>query len=334
MDKENRNNKNLDNETLGNGKLLNESLHDENLNNENMDNEDIDQLSLANLNSDYCTIIEDLLELYHEGLLSPESQKFVEDHLPECPKCQEKLKALADLSEPEIEIDKKPLTYLKQELKKDRRWSALAAVSALGLALVLLFSFLTWPRYFSYSEDLCEVFKSDDTYAVVFSPEVSRLTSHKSLDPDKGRTIHWVSASTSRLGQLRGKDQKLALSIPKEEFIFYDGPDVDMAVDLVSPGRETNVMVLPRLALNAYFKLAGLVFIVFLAIALLFRPKLSTALKMLALPASYLLGTILIHGISATSHDMLRDFIYILLASAMIYFFFFSLIKLWERKRI
>ncbi|WP_096271227.1 zf-HC2 domain-containing protein [Paucisalibacillus globulus] len=49
-----------------------------------------------------CPIVEDLLPLYHEGLLKPETTEWVEEHLKSCPSCS----ALASISSEPILEDK------------------------------------------------------------------------------------------------------------------------------------------------------------------------------------------------------------------------------------
>ena len=44
--------------------------------------------------SDNCNLIEDLLPLYIEGLVSEETKKEIEEHLKNCDKCSEILKSI------------------------------------------------------------------------------------------------------------------------------------------------------------------------------------------------------------------------------------------------
>ncbi|MBO5572307.1 MAG: zf-HC2 domain-containing protein [Ruminococcus sp.] len=89
-----------------------------------------------------CTIIQDLLPLYCDGLTSPDSNEEIEKHLTECEKCREvydnmKAKEM-NISIPERDV--KPLKAVK------KRNIAKIAAAVLGTAAVLfgLFMFVFW----------------------------------------------------------------------------------------------------------------------------------------------------------------------------------------------
>ena len=89
-----------------------------------------------------CTIIQDLLPLYCDGLTSPDSNKEIEKHLTDCEKCRE---VYDDMKAKEMNIsiperDVKPLKAVK------KRNIAKIAAAVLGTAAVLfgLFMFVFW----------------------------------------------------------------------------------------------------------------------------------------------------------------------------------------------
>ena len=48
-----------------------------------------------------CSVIQDLLPLYHDGVCSPESSAMIEEHLKDCEACQEEFHKLEESPLPE-----------------------------------------------------------------------------------------------------------------------------------------------------------------------------------------------------------------------------------------
>ena len=87
-----------------------------------------------------CGIARDLLPLYQEGMLSPDSVEFLEEHLRTCPACRaEREKLAAEPVPPEEKTEKAPeLERVRWKLRRQRRRTAILAVClALALATAL-----------------------------------------------------------------------------------------------------------------------------------------------------------------------------------------------------
>ena len=90
-----------------------------------------------------CSVIQDLLPLYHDSVCSPESCALIEEHLKDCEACQEEFHKLEESPLPravkeEEEHKSQGLKKVKRTLR--RRWvkvtaAALAAVIALSIPL-------------------------------------------------------------------------------------------------------------------------------------------------------------------------------------------------------
>ena len=90
-----------------------------------------------------CSVIQDLLPLYHDSVCSPESCALIEEHLKDCESCQEEFHKLEESPLPqavkeEEEHKSQGLKKVKRTLR--RRWvkvtaAALAAVIALSIPL-------------------------------------------------------------------------------------------------------------------------------------------------------------------------------------------------------
>ena len=100
-----------------------------------------------------CTVIEDMLPMYYDGVCSDESATLVEEHLKECPQCS---RVLADLHSginiPEKPVDDlKPLEGIQTEWKKEKRRSAKkgACITLAIIAALLIILTIVW--YFGYA---------------------------------------------------------------------------------------------------------------------------------------------------------------------------------------
>ena len=77
-----------------------------------------------------CGIVRDLLPLYQEGMLSPDSVEFLEEHLKTCPACRaEREKLAAEPLPPEEKTETAPeLESVRRKLRRQRRRTAALAV--------------------------------------------------------------------------------------------------------------------------------------------------------------------------------------------------------------
>ncbi len=92
-----------------------------------------------------CSVIRDLLPLYHDGVCSEESRIIIEEHLTECPACEKYRAELCEAQElytgprsTERELEK--AASLRAVRKTMRRKQILIAVLALAAAVILLLS--------------------------------------------------------------------------------------------------------------------------------------------------------------------------------------------------
>lgn len=86
-----------------------------------------------------CSIVRDLLPLYLEGMLSPESAESVEEHLLQCPACAAELDALRfPGGEKPENPPEQPETALKTIKKKLRKRNGLIAVLSVLLTVAIL----------------------------------------------------------------------------------------------------------------------------------------------------------------------------------------------------
>lgn len=128
---------NLIRPSSGNIQIFGQSPADKNLRNrmgvmlqDNITLQRIKVIELLNLAASYydrlisslelvsCNVIEDLIPLYAEDMLSEDSIKMVEAHLDKCRECREYLKELKEIDGLPVETDKEPLKKIRKILQK------------------------------------------------------------------------------------------------------------------------------------------------------------------------------------------------------------------------
>lgn len=84
-----------------------------------------------------CTVIEDLLPVYIDGICSLESEKLIEDHLLQCPACREMLARMRSAEAQPPQIADEPLRSIGKRWQQGKR-KAFQKGICLTLAVLLL----------------------------------------------------------------------------------------------------------------------------------------------------------------------------------------------------
>lgn len=120
-----------------------------------------------------CSVVEDILPLYHDGMCSEESAVLVEKHLALCKHCNRKLTMLREELELPVQWadDQKPLEKLQQSWRKNKRiyltrgiCLTLSVVIVLLLASVGVWCF-GYGRYFFQMADKMDCVTTDVAFA-------------------------------------------------------------------------------------------------------------------------------------------------------------------------
>ncbi len=205
-----------------------------------------------------CKIIEDLLPLYAEGLVSQETAAAVEAHLVECENCRH---ILNDLQAPP-QVMPKPTEGLKtvrRELRKRIGLLSLFCILLTASLLVGAFAFLYQPAYpLTAEEAIAQVVEEDGQIVVYFTPEAGSSQYIQEIDPDTGKHSVTITAckrmasffqeDTGPRGPMTFSDVSriwFASTSPEQEDVLLWGEPID-------GGRVT----LPRLFMRYYFFLA------------------------------------------------------------------------------
>ncbi len=97
--------------------------------------------------SEQCAIVQDLLPLYIEQIVSPASHSFVETHLQQCPLCQEQLKQLQQTLVIPAELNTKPLQQIQKQQSRNilKTIFFTAIVCCCFLAGISFLYLIEWP---------------------------------------------------------------------------------------------------------------------------------------------------------------------------------------------
>ena len=285
-----------------------------------------------------CAVTRDLLPLYAEKMVEPETQELIRQHLTECQACREKLAELNTDTGAPVETAK-PLQSLKRQIRK-RRWYA-AAIAALCVFIAVFTCFyhetnmrlVPWeeglievkgvearPWQEVYGEDAVPAESKEDTVNVLVLRADSRINgTHKTMFRDEDGTSTLILQGWTSQSRRTAREYNEMMFCPVPDRLIYEGSNEQRLLwgEPLNGGVET----LPRLALGFYVMLAAGLALVF-GLAWFFlrsREKSWIIRQVFFAPLSYLAAHLLIKGFCTESFFMERDFIGILLLTAALY---------------
>lgn len=276
-----------------------------------------------------CSIIRDLLPLYAESMVSPETASFMEEHLKDCEHCRKEYERLKAPCAVPAKNDAAPLLMLQKKMAAKRlRTIVLTAVFAVAL-LVSVFAVLDAPVYLPYTEELLAVEPvGENGLQITFDPSVTDFNYTVYQDPDGGNFYYcdveaWYSLWDRWFSG--GEEQRTAVVFPAKPYpvtVMYCPNDGTESTCVYGEAGEGGSIALPRLALGYYLILAVL------ALAVLFvawfvakgRPRQRVWIERIMLyPVSYLISHGIVAGFRVISYSLVRDFRLILFVSLLLY---------------
>ncbi|MBR4332766.1 MAG: zf-HC2 domain-containing protein [Clostridia bacterium] len=285
-----------------------------------------------------CAVTRDLLPLYAEKMVEPETGELIDQHLKDCPACREKLSELNTDTGAPVETAQ-PLQSLKKQIRKRRRYAAAIAALCVFVAVFTCFyhgnkmRLVPWeeglievkgiearPWQEVYGEDAVPAESNGDTVNVLVLRADSRINgTRESLFRDEdGKSTLILQGWTSQSGSTAREYHEMVFSPVPDRLIYEDGNEQRLLWgEPLNGGMET----LPRLALGFYVILAaGLALVSGIAWFFLRGNKKSRIVRQVFFaPLSYLAAHLLIKGFRTESFFMERDFIAILLLTAALY---------------
>ena len=276
-----------------------------------------------------CSIVRDLLPLYAESMVSPETASFMEEHLKDCEHCRKEYERLKAPCAVPAQDDAAPLLMLQKKMAAKRLWTiVLTAVFAVAL-LVSAFAVLDAPVYLPYTEELLAVEPvGENGLQITFDPSVTDFNYTVYQDPDGGNFYYcdveaWYSLWDRWFSA--GEQQRTAVVLPAKPYpvtVMYCPNDGTESICVYGEAGEGGSIALPRLALGYYLILAVLALAVLFAAWLVAkgRPRQRAWIERIMLyPVSYLISHGIVVGFRAISYSLVRDFRLILFVSLLLY---------------
>ncbi|WP_418290855.1 zf-HC2 domain-containing protein [Massilicoli timonensis] len=286
-----------------------------------------------------CNIIHDILPLYAENIVSEDTAEFVKEHLESCPACREELEKLrvpVDVrTKPQLDMNAAPLKRLKKALLMKKVQTILCTAAVL-LALMLSFiSFLTAPKYFTYSSELVTVTEeASGAVTLSFSNEVTNYKLQQVKDPDERQTVYHLEAWTSAWDRMFHKPGAQAVTVTPENgkpllvyfTQFINGhaeSSNDSSVCIYGTVPDSGGWVaLAGLSLGYWLLLNIALFLILAGIWFMLRRKerpRRRVERLLIVPVAYGLGHLCVMGFRTVSYSVWRDFQLILATGVLFY---------------
>lgn len=283
-----------------------------------------------------CSIIKDLLPLYAEKMVSPDTVGFVEEHLKNCVGCQKEYEQIKEPETIRSETDVVPLANLKRKMRRKKIQTITFTVILVAALFVSAFAFMSAPEYFPYYDDLMSVTENaDNSITITFDEKITDYSCRFYLEPDpeiasgeNGRYCWHIEAWSSFWDRSFSDRGVQSTTIrPEQELpfsVYYSSnngkPDVCIyGQPLIENG---GTITLPRFALGYYLIFAFICFACLLILRLVFRRKENVGIwlvRLMLYPISYVSGHFIVLGFTTISYSMQRDFMLIVLLSVLIY---------------
>ncbi len=274
---------------------------------------------------DECSIVRDLLPLYAEKMVRPETACFVEEHLKGCAACRAELEKEKS-PPPARETDTAPLRVLKRQLMVKRFQTVLLTAFLVAAILLSAFAVLDAPDYFPYTEDLLKVSENaDGSVTITFDEQVTDYRCQSGADPS-GRERYSLEAWTSSWDRWFARRGVQSFTVYPSEgsplCIYYSSNNGEPDVCVYGqPGGEESIP-LPRLTLTYYLLLSAAALLLLAAARFFTRKweKFRAPLERVMLyPAAYIVSHFAVTGLTPSTYSMPRDFYLILLISLLLY---------------
>lgn len=290
-----------------------------------------------------CSIIRDLLPLYAENMVSPDTASFVEGHLEGCEACRGEYEQMKQPQPPGEKDGAVPLLKLKKKLAAKRAQTiALTAIFVITL-LVSAFAVLDAPVYFPYSE---EVVMAERLYSksmiICFGEEVTDFDYTVYPDPRGGSFYYCeIQAWTSLWDKwFSNGDEPLITIVTTEEewpiMALYVPNDSSESVCICEDVVGERSIVLPRLSLGFYLALAVGALLVAAIVWLLTRKKAGVRVwveRIGLYPVSYIISHFIVSGGGLASYSLQRDFCLIIFISILLYSGLLLAHSIWRLKK-
>lgn len=287
-----------------------------------------------------CSVVRDLLPLYAENMVSPDTEEYITRHLQGCDACRREYAHTREPRPAQEMAGAAPLRLLSRRMTVKRIQIVALTVVIMITLCVCAFAVLDAPEYFPYTEGLVTpTAQGDGGMLLTFDEAVTAFDYTVYDDPEGGDFYYcdiqawtslwdrWFSGSKRALSATVTLPQKkpvVMVYIPNDgreniRIARYDSAATDpIETDIEYEGRVT----LPRLSLGYYFLLAAGTLMLSAAVWLLLRRKAAVRVwieRIGLYPAAYMISHGIVTGVCWASYSLPRDFFLILFISLLLY---------------
>ncbi len=285
-----------------------------------------------------CNVIKDVLPLYVENMLSVDSCIMVEEHIEQCKECNSYLDEMRTIHEIPADRSASPLFKIRSTVRKKRIQTAILTMMFTIMMIVITIAFLTAPEYIPYSESSVTISEiGNGAVLALFDKNVSGYDINRyPTDDNTGYEYHITTWNSIWNRNIKRSNVNNTILNPNGENVvsvyYYQ---TDRSEDILIYGKDINpgggVVTLPRLFLT-YYALIAIVFASICGLIMMIfqrnKEVFHIAMNIFLLPVSYLLGHLIIKGVTSSSYTATRDFYAILLVMLPLYIAFLMAVNL------
>lgn len=293
--------------------------------------------------SNKCNLIKDILPLYVEDMVSTDTREFVDEHLEHCAECHAEYESMRNSSKfvPEIDTDIAPLKRIKKDLYIKRLQTIFFTAILACAAAMIIFGFLTSPKFISYSDDLLNVIDSNNGNIIVaFDDEV---TGYNCIKEFNGETeVYRLNAWTTTWDLHSTKRGNQNVVIPSEDkskiqiYFSQNNGSGDVLIYGLNDNTQQDIVTLPRQIFLPYFVLAFLALVILAVLRFLLKNKQAIIVwidRAILFPISYMAAQLFTKGINFTSYSSQRDFCIMILVAVLLYLAMLTGISLYKARK-
>ena len=300
-----------------------------------------------------CAVTRDLLPLYAEKMVEPETKDLIEQHLTECPDCRKRLSETETPAETPVETIK-PLETLRKEIRRRRRYAVMLAALCVFIGVYTYFFHATGMKYVPWQDGLIEAVgietihsaeysggdgqlpindeaapaptaapapaqRSGEALMLKVSSFINGFEEHAVVEEDGTTTVIMQGISTNQRSDHSTQSYYEQTRYPVPDRLIYGFEQPQKLLWGTPP--EGGIQVLPRLALAYYLLIAAaLAGLLGLLWAVFRKRNRSWVLRQLFFaPVSYVLSHLLLKGVKTASVFMEQDLLGILLVALAVY---------------
>ncbi len=249
-----------------------------------------------------CEIIEDVLPLYVEHLASESTVKMVNTHLETCERCRKKLEMFQGEVAIPMETDTTPMKSIQKKIRKKSSVAAvISGMLVLFIALLAIIHLNSPILINDYSNAVSVEADNEGNLLLFLSKEVAGYSLEEMSD---GSNIYFLSCWNTKWNQLFENEQKRVVFVEEktaEKIYYYSTETYEKQQDAIiydsgTEAQSGSVVTMPRLVLNSYLLIAGVLSFAGIVLSILVRKhdKHKVFQKFTLFPILYVVSSVLV----------------------------------------